>query len=153
MRIVLQRVKQASVRVNDEIVGAIDTGLLLFVGFGNDDRPSLPETGPWKKLIAKIPGLRIFPDEKGKMNQSLQDIQGSVLAVSQFTLFGDCSKGRRPSFIHAAEPELAQSLYNRFVEDLKQHIPGKVKSGVFAAEMEISLINWGPVTLLLNIEY
>ncbi len=150
MRIVLQRVKQAAVSVQAEVVGAIELGLLLYVGFGPADSPALPETAPWKKTIAKIPELRIFPDQEGKSNLSLKDLQGDILAISQFTLYADCSKGRRPSFIDAAEPALAESLYTRFLKDLDLEIPGNIQSGVFGAEMEISSINWGPVTLLLD---
>lgn len=150
MRIVLQRVKQASIEINTKQIASISRGLLLFLGFGHDDQPSLGKTPKWRKMITRISELRIFPDQKGKSNLSLHDIQGDILVVSQFTLYGDCKKGRRPSFSKAAEPQLAESLYNRFLQDLKQIAPGDVQSGVFGAEMDIHSINWGPVTMILD---
>ncbi|MCF8107810.1 MAG: D-tyrosyl-tRNA(Tyr) deacylase [Desulfohalobiaceae bacterium] len=150
MRIVLQRVKQASVSVQAEIVGAIEQGLLLYVGFGRGDSPTLPKQAQWHKMIAKIPELRIFPDHNGKSNLSLQELGGEVLAISQFTLYADCRKGRRPSFTGAAEPEVAEALYARFLKNLEHHLPGRVHSGVFGAEMDIASTNWGPVTIILD---
>jgi len=153
MRIVLQRVKQASVSVQAEVVGAIEQGLLLYVGFGRDDSHALPEQPQWTKMIAKIPELRIFSDQNGKSNLSLQELRGEVLAISQFTLYADCRKGRRPSFTGAAEPGVAEALYARFLKDLEHHVPGRVQSGIFGAEMDITSINWGPVTFQLDTDY
>ncbi|MCB2182178.1 MAG: D-tyrosyl-tRNA(Tyr) deacylase [Desulfobulbaceae bacterium] len=143
MRAVVQLVKKASVVVGDETVGAIDRGLLVLLGVNKDDREQ-----DALYLVEKIINLRIFPDEEGKMNLSVRDIEGEVLAVSQFTLFGDCRKGRRPSYSHAAPPEMANRLYEFFVEKMQAHLP--VKTGTFQAMMEVELINDGPVTLLVD---
>lgn len=144
MRVVLQRVRSASVEVEGSQVGSIQAGLLLLVGIGPEDSPSDLD---W--MAKKIPGLRIFPDPEGKMNLSLDDIQGAILAVSQFTLYGDVKKGRRPSFTGAAHPEKAEADFDRFVELLREG-GRKVPTGVFGADMKVSLINDGPVTLILE---
>lgn len=144
MRAVIQRVTSASVRVNSEVVGQIGQGLLVLLGVTQDDT-----TADLVWLAEKVAGLRIFKDSDGKMNLSVQDVAGAVLVVSQFTLYGDCRKGKRPSFIQAAQPDLAKSLYEQFVVELKgQGIP--VQTGRFQADMEVSLVNNGPVTLLLD---
>lgn len=144
MRIVLQRVVSASVEVNGQIVGQIDAGLLALVGIGHGDTD---EQVRW--LAEKTADLRIFTDEQGKMNRSVVDIGGSVLVVSQFTLLGDCRKGRRPAFTDAAPPELANRLYLRFAELISERgIP--VQRGVFAADMKVSLVNDGPVTMVID---
>ena len=144
MRIVLQRVTSASVRVDGEIVGDIRRGLLALVGVGKDDTEA---EARW--LADKTVALRIFPDDEGKMNRSLTDIGGAALVVSQFTLLGDCRKGRRPSFIDAAHPELADRLYRYYADALAKR-GVQVESGVFAADMQVSLVNDGPVTILID---
>ena len=144
MRIVLQRVSQASVMVDGNIVGQIGRGVLLLVGVGKGDTEK-----DSVYLAEKIVNLRVFPDETGKMNLSLLDIGGSALVVSQFTLYGDCSKGRRPGFDGAAPPELAKELYEHFVGRIRA-AGVKVETGVFQASMTVSLVNEGPVTFILR---
>lgn len=144
MRAVIQRVIKSSVEVDRLIVGEIDCGLLILLGVAHQDRP---EDGRY--LADKIAGLRIFPDGDGKMNRSLLDVGGSALVVSQFTLYGDCRKGKRPSFSAAASPALAQALYEQFIEELRAR-GISVSQGVFQADMKVSLINDGPVTLILE---
>ncbi|WP_068615852.1 D-aminoacyl-tRNA deacylase [Paenibacillus tuaregi] len=145
MRVVLQRCKMAKVTVAGETVGSIGPGLMLLVGFTHEDTEK-----DAAYLADKIAGLRIFEDEAGKMNLSVQDIGGgAVLSVSQFTLYGDCRKGRRPNFMAAARPEEATLLYNRFNEllaDTGLH----VETGQFGADMDVELTNWGPVTIILE---
>ena len=144
MRIVLQRVTAASVQVDERIVGTIDLGLLALVGVGLDDTQ---EQARW--LADKTVELRIFPDDDGKMNRSVIDVGGSVLVVSQFTLLGDCRKGRRPAFTKAGPPELAERLYLRYAEFISQR-GVHVERGVFAADMKVSLVNDGPVTIVID---
>jgi len=146
MRAVVQRVSRAEVRVEGRIVGAIGRGLLVLVGIAREDTP---ETG--KVLAEKIANLRIFDDEQGRMNRSLLEAGGGVLCVSQFTLYGDCRKGRRPSYDRAASPEAARALYESFVESLGA-LGVKVETGEFRAMMDVELVNDGPVTLLLDTE-
>lgn len=144
MRAVIQRVKRASVAVNGKGVSEIGKGLLVFLGVAHEDtRADLDY------LANKTANLRIFEDDDGKMNRSLLDIGGEALVVSQFTLYGDCRKGRRPSFIEAARPEKADALYQEFIHSLTQMGVG-VKAGVFQAMMDVELINDGPVTMLLD---
>ncbi|MGZ0170441.1 MAG: D-aminoacyl-tRNA deacylase, partial [Planctomycetales bacterium] len=144
MRAVVQRVSSASVKVDDEIVGQIDRGFLVLLGVGTDDADA-----DAVMLAEKIARLRVFEDEAGKMNLSLSDVDGRMLVVSQFTLFGDCRKGRRPSFIEAARPEKAELLYETFVAEVRgQGI--QVETGRFQTHMDVSLVNDGPVTLLLD---
>ncbi len=145
MRVLLQRVGSASVRVDGSVVGRIEGGLLLLVGFTDGDAP---ETLRW--MADKVAGLRIFGDEADKMNLSVGEVGGSILVVSQFTLYGDVRKGRRPSFVHAASPELAMPLYDGFVDLLEEHLPGRVETGEFGAMMDVELVNEGPVTLMLE---
>lgn len=146
MRAVIQRVTQARVRVETQVVGEIGVGLLVLLGVGQGDT----QAGA-VYLAEKIVGLRIFEDAAGKMNLSLADVGGSLLVVSQFTLYGDCRKGRRPGFSAAAPPEIASDLYLYFIQQVKQRqIP--VASGIFQACMEVELTNSGPVTLLLDSE-
>lgn len=144
MRIVLQRVSEARVHVESRLISAINEGLLLLVGIHQDDTAAQADF-----LAEKCCGLRVFSDNNGKMNLSVSDCGGAVLAVSQFTLFGNCAKGRRPSFIEAATPEKGRKLYDYFVEKLRERI-SEVKTGIFGAHMEITLVNDGPVTLLLE---
>ena len=146
MRIVIQRVSSASVDVDGKTVGAIEQGLLALVGVGHGDTELEAD---W--LANKTAELRIFADEEGKMNRSVLDIQGAVLVISQFTLLGDCRKGRRPAFTAAAEPELANSLYELYADRLKSR-GLEVQRGIFAADMKVSLVNDGPVTLILDRE-
>jgi D-tyrosyl-tRNA(Tyr) deacylase len=142
---VLQRVSEANVSVERRVVGEIGLGQLLLVGFKDGDTTDQLE---W--MADKVVGLRIFPDDAGKMNRTLADVDGSILVVSQFTLYGDVRKGRRPSFIDAAPPETATELYDHFVELLEARQPGRVATGEFGATMGISLTNDGPVTLVID---
>ena len=144
MRAVVQRVSEARVRVDSEVVGEIQAGLLVFLGVGREDTEKDVDF-----LAGKIAGLRIFPDEAQKMNLSLLDAGGAMLVVSQFTLHGDCRKGRRPAFIAAAPPEQAEPLYERFVAQVEK-LGLRVSAGRFGAMMEVELVNDGPVTLLLD---
>ena len=144
MRAVIQRVQSASVKVGGELVSEIGAGLLIFLGIAHDDTETELEY-----IANKVANLRIFEDADGKMNCSLLDTGGSALVVSQFTLYGDCRKGRRPSFIDAARPEVANALYEQFITALKQlNIP--TQGGTFQAMMDVQLINDGPVTILLD---
>lgn len=144
MRAVLQRVSRAQVSVDEEVVGTMGPGLLVLLGVGRNDAKADAEY-----LAAKIIGLRIFEDENGKMNLSLAETHGAVLAVSQFTLFGDVRKGRRPSFDEAAPPELARELYEYFVAKIRE-AGFKCETGRFQAMMQVELVNDGPVTILLD---
>ena len=144
MRAVVQRVKSASVTVDGELVSEIGAGVLIFLGVAHDDTATELEY-----IANKVANLRIFEDEDGKMNRSLLETGGAALVVSQFTLYGDCRKGRRPSFINAARPEVANTLYEQFITLLKQQgIP--TQGGTFQAMMDVQLINDGPVTILLD---
>lgn len=146
MRALLQRVSHARVEVDGQIVGEIGEGLLIFLGIGRQDQERDAEY-----LLQKILNLRIFPDSEGKMNRSVEDVGGQLLIVSQFTLYGDCRKGRRPSFDQAASPEIAHMLYDFFVSRARE-TKLVVQSGVFQATMNVSLLNSGPVTLLCESE-
>jgi D-aminoacyl-tRNA deacylase len=144
MRLVIQRVREAWVTVNNCATGSIRTGLLVFLGVSRTD--TLEDAN---YLAGKLLGLRIFPDEDGKMNRDVREAGGSLLIVSQFTLYGDCRRGRRPSFDQAAAPEQAQDLYNYFVESSKRG-PVPVETGVFQATMQVHIVNDGPVTILID---
>ena len=144
MRIVVQRSKKASVTVNEKVIGEIEKGLVLLVGVTHDDT-----INDANYLADKIVNLRIFEDENGKMNLSLLDVGGSILSISQFTLYGDCRKGRRPNFMAAAKPEEALSPYQYFNQVLSEKNV-KVETGEFGAEMDVDLVNDGPVTLILD---
>lgn len=144
MRAVVQRVENASVKVDEKVVGAIDRGLLVYVGVGKDDAEADAE---W--LAEKIVTLRIFPDAAYKMNLSVQDEKAGILVVSQFTLFADARKGRRPSYDNAAAPDVARSLYERFVEKLRGH-DLRIETGEYQAVMDVAYINKGPITILLD---
>ena len=145
MRALIQRVSMSRVRVDDITVGEIKQGLLVLLGVAPDDTIADRD---W--LLRKILKLRIFADEEGRMNRSVTDIEGGLLVISQFTLFADASQGNRPSFMHSAPPEFAESAYNDFLEKLRQNHNGSVATGRFAADMQVELINDGPVTLLLD---
>jgi len=145
MRVLLQRVSRAEVRVDGRPVGGIGGGVLLLVGFREEDGP---DEVAW--MAEKVAGLRIFTDPDGKMNLSLDDVGGDVLVVSQFTLYGDVRKGRRPSFVGAAPPDIAIPLYKAFITALRGRVEGSVETGEFGAVMEVALVNDGPVTLLLE---
>jgi len=145
MRIVIQRVKDASVRVDGILSGSIQKGLLLLVGIHESDSDEQLE---W--CCRKIPKLRIFNDNEGKMNRSVMDINGEILIVSQFTLYGNMKKGTRPSFIEAARPEKAERMYNQMIDKLKKESGLNVESGEFGAMMEVDFINDGPVTLVMD---
>ncbi|MEQ9400823.1 MAG: D-aminoacyl-tRNA deacylase [Longimicrobiales bacterium] len=147
MKVVLQRVARAAVRVAGHTVGEIGPGYLVLVGFRDGDGP---EQIAW--MADKIVGLRVFPDDDGRMNRSLEDLGGDVLVVSQFTLYGDTRKGRRPSFVGAADPAVAVPLYEAFVALLGARAPGRVETGEFGADMAVELVNDGPVTLVLERE-
>ncbi len=144
MKAVIQRVKQCSVMVDAAVVGSIGPGVLVLLGVAEND-----QRADSRYLAEKITRLRIFPDENDKMNRSLKEIGGEMMVVSQFTLLGDCKKGRRPSFVHAAEPQKANELYECFVNRVCD-MGIKVRTGQFRAIMEVSLINDGPVTLILE---
>jgi len=145
MRAVLQRVKEASVTVDGEVVGQIGAGLLVLLGVGKDDSEADVDF-----MVDKVPGLRIFEDEAGKMNRSVQDVQGGLLIVSQFTLAADTSGGNRPSFTNAASPEAGRALYERVVDRARERHP-QVACGEFGAHMLVHLVNDGPVTIPLRV--
>ena len=144
MRFVIQRVKQASVQVNGESVGSIKKGYLVLIGVSDTDTETVAD-----KLVKKMIGLRIFEDENGKTNLSLADVGGSLLLVSQFTLYANCRKGNRPSFTEAGAPDRAEALYRYIIDECKKSVP-EVQTGIFGAEMEVGLINDGPYTILLD---
>lgn len=144
MRLVIQRVLQAEVQVNENTVGKINKGLLVFVGAGHEDSREVAD-----KYLKKLLGLRIFEDENGKTNLSLKDVNGELLMVSQFTLYANCKKGNRPSFIEAGEPHMAEELYEYMIQKAKKSVP-VVEHGIFGADMKVSLINDGPFTIILD---
>lgn len=150
MRLVIQRVSDARVTVGGKLYGEIGTGILVLVGFGKDDSAELPAESVWGKMLDKMINLRLFPDDDGKLNRSLADIDGDLMLVSQFTLYANCKKGRRPSFTDACHPYVAQSLFDRLVEDATQLAPGKIATGRFGEEMHLDFTNWGPVTIILD---
>lgn len=145
MRVVLQRVSSAEVKVEGKSVGKIQQGFLILHGFTDSD-----EEIDLENMCKKIIALRVFPDENSKMNLSLAQVDGSVLLVSQFTLYADLKKGKRPSFVEAAQPEKAKILYEKFVNKFKLELGEKLQTGVFGAKMQISLVNEGPVTFVLD---
>lgn len=143
MRVIIQRVSQASVSIEDDVVGAIQKGLLLLVGVGPEDTAE-----DLDYAVRKIVNMRIFSDDDGKMNLSVQDIGGSILSVSQFTLFAETKKGNRPAFTGAAKPDMASQFYDQFNEALEKYVP--IQRGIFGADMQVSLVNDGPVTIILD---
>lgn len=144
MKIVVQNVKKASVSIDNKIVSSIDRGYLLLVGFTEGDTFLVID-----KMVDKVLNIRLFPDNEGKTNWSIQDIQGAILSVSQFTLYGDVSGGRRPSFTHALNPLESEKLYHYFNQQIERKY-GIIATGVFGADMDVSLINEGPFTLILD---
>lgn len=145
MRIVVQRVQEASVRVDDTVVGAIGRGLCVFLGVGHDDGQA-----DVAYLAKKVVRLRVFSDAAGKMSLSVQDVGGEILVVSQFTLLGDCSQGCRPDFTQAAPPEQAEALYEGFLRDVEKELHKPPQSGKFRRMMQVSVVNDGPVTLVID---
>ena len=145
MKLVVQRVKNSSVTVNNNLVGKIDKGYMVLLGVGPDDTEEIADY-----LVQKLVKLRIFEDENGKMNLSIKDIDGELLIISQFTLYAECNSGNRPSFVNAAKPEKANKLYEYFIEKCKEENIKKVQSGIFGADMKVELLNDGPVTIILE---
>ncbi|MGC4017929.1 MAG: D-aminoacyl-tRNA deacylase [Muricomes sp.] len=144
MKFVIQRVTEASVAVDGAVIGEIEKGFLVLIGIAESDTTEIAD-----RLIRKMIGLRIFEDENGKTNLSLNDVDGSLLLISQFTLYANCKKGNRPSFIEAGQPDMANSLYEYIIEKCKESIP-VVQKGSFGAEMKVSLVNSGPFTIILD---
>ena len=144
MRVVIQRVKNASVKIDGNVNGKINTGFLVLLGIASTDTKQYVDY-----LVKKVVNLRVFSDENDKMNLSLKDVNGELLVISQFTLYGNCREGNRPSFIEAAKPDVAIPLYEYFVEECKKQIT-VVETGVFGADMKVSLLNDGPVTIIIE---
>jgi len=144
MKLVIQRVTEASVKVEGDVVGKIGRGFMVLVGIGADDTKEIAD-----RYIEKMVKMRIFEDENGKTNLSLADVDGQILMISQFTLYANCRKGNRPSFIDAGGPDMAEALYEYMLEKTKQYV-SVVEKGIFGAEMEVSLINDGPFTIVLD---
>lgn len=144
MKFVIQRVQHASVTVDHKVIGKIEKGFLVFIGVSNDDTKEIAD-----KLVKKLVGLRIFEDENGKTNLSLADVDGSLLLVSQFTLYANCKKGYRPSFIETGAPDMANEMYEYIIQECKKSIP-VVEKGEFGADMKIELLNDGPFTIILD---
>ena len=144
MRFVIQRVSHASVTVENEVIGKINKGFIVLIGVSEEDNREIAD-----KMIKKLIGMRIFEDENGKTNLSLSDVNGELLLISQFTLYADCKKGNRPSFIKAGNPQLANDLYEYIIAECKKEIP-VVETGSFGAEMHVELLNHGPFTIILD---
>ena len=144
MRLVIQRVSKASVEIEGKVNGKIDEGFMLLVGITNDDNKEVVE-----KMADKLINLRIFEDENEKLNLSLMDVKGEILSISQFTLYANCKKGRRPSFVKAGNPQKAEEMYEEFIRVCKEKVP-KVEHGVFGADMKVELLNDGPFTIVLD---
>lgn len=144
MKFVIQRVQSASCSVEENITGAIQKGFLVLIGVANTDTTEIAD-----KMLKKLIGLRIFEDSEGKTNLSLKDVNGELLLISQFTLYADCKKGNRPSFINVGKPDMAKELYEYIIEKCKTEIP-VVEKGIFGADMKISLLNDGPFTIILD---
>lgn len=145
MRVVIQRVSEASVKIDGAIKGAIEQGLVVLLGIhANDDAEDME----W--LLKKISGLRVFSDDEGKMNHSIKDVNGALLLISQFTLYASTKKGNRPSYIHAAPPAVAIPLYEQFIAKAEAIFPNKIQTGIFGADMKVSLVNDGPVTIIID---
>ena len=146
MRFIIQRVTKASVTVEEKVIGRIDRGFLVLIGVGQEDTKAMAD-----KLVKKMIGLRIFSDENDKINLSLKDVGGNLLLVSQFTLYADCKKGNRPSFIRAGAPDEAEQMYEYIIEKCREEFP-EVQTGSFGADMKVELLNDGPFTIILDSE-
>ena len=144
MKFVIQRVTEANVKVDGEIIGEIGKGFMVLIGVGEDDTREIAD-----KMVKKMTGLRIFEDENGKTNLSLADVGGQMLLISQFTLYANCRKGNRPSFIEAGAPDKANEMYEYIIEECKKVVP-VVERGQFGADMKVSLVNYGPFTIILD---
>lgn len=144
MKFVIQRVTEASVTVDNEVVGKINKGFLVLIGVSNEDTREIAD-----KMVKKLVGMRIFDDENGKTNLSIADVEGQLLLISQFTLYADCKKGNRPSFINAGAPDMANEMYEYIVAECKKAVP-VVEKGIFGADMKVSLLNDGPFTIVLD---
>lgn len=144
MKLVIQRVLEASVAVEGEIISKINKGFMVLIGVGQNDTTEVAD-----RMIKKMVGLRIFEDQNGKTNLSLADVEGALLLISQFTLYANCKKGNRPSFIQSGSPELAEELYEYIIQKCRQLVPD-VQQGSFGADMKVSLVNDGPFTIILN---
>ena len=144
MKFVIQRVTEANVKVDNKTIGEINKGFMVLIGVGNDDTKEIAD-----KMIKKLVGLRIFEDENGKTNLSLADVDGQLLLISQFTLYANCKKGYRPSFIEAGAPDIASSMYEYIISECKKSVP-VVERGIFGADMKVSLVNDGPFTIVLD---
>lgn len=147
MRFLIQRVTNASVTVAGEKTGEIEKGFLVFIGISENDNEQIAD-----KMIKKLVGMRIFDDDEGKTNLGLSDVNGKLLLVSQFTLYADCKKGHRPSFIHAGAPDMSERLYEYIIKRCSEEMPNKVEKGLFGADMEVKLTNDGPFTIWLDSE-
>ena len=145
MRFVIQRVSEASVRIDGELSGEISRGLLVLIGISNEDTREIAD-----KMIKKLINMRIFDDENGKTNLDLGSVDGELLLISQFTLYADCRRGNRPSFVNAGAPDMAEEIYDYIVADIKAKMDAKVETGVFGADMKVSLVNDGPFTIILD---
>lgn len=144
MKFIVQRVKKSKVEVNNKTIGKIDNGFMVLIGITHTDSKKIADY-----LVKKLINLRVFEDDNGKMNLALKDVNGSLLLISQFTLYANCTEGNRPSFTDAAKPEFAKELYEYIVEECKKSID-KVETGIFGADMKVSLLNDGPVTIILE---
>ena len=145
MRFVIQRVSEASVRIDGELSGEISRGFLVLIGISNEDTREIAD-----KIIKKLINMRIFDDENGKTNLDLASVDGELLLISQFTLYADCKRGNRPSFVNAGAPDMAEEIYDYIVDDIKSKMDAKVETGVFGADMKVSLVNDGPFTIILD---
>ncbi len=146
MKFVIQRVSEASVKVDENIIGQIEKGFMVLIGVGQEDTKEIAD-----KMVKKLVGLRIFEDENGKTNLSLADVGGSLLLISQFTLYANCKKGYRPSFIESGAPDMASDMYEYIIDKCKETVP-VVERGIFGADMKVSLVNDGPFTIVLDSE-
>ena len=146
MKFVIQRVSEASVKVDGEVIGQIGKGFMVLIGVGQDDTKEIAD-----KMVKKLVGLRIFEDENGKTNLSLADVDGQMLLISQFTLYANCKKGYRPSFIESGAPDMASDMYEYIIAKCKETVP-VVERGIFGADMKVSLVNEGPFTIVLDSE-
>ncbi|MBF1192514.1 MAG: D-tyrosyl-tRNA(Tyr) deacylase [[Eubacterium] sulci] len=145
MKFVIQRVSEAACRIDGKVSGEISRGFLVLIGISNEDTKEIAD-----KMIKKLINMRIFDDENGRTNLDLASVGGELLLISQFTLYADCKRGNRPSFVNAGAPDMAESLYNYIVEDIKSKVDGKVQTGVFGADTKVSLVNDGPFTIVLD---